>query len=380
MANMTRRQLLLGSGAFMGANLIPGIASTPFTPAMNLMGRAFAGSEIPRPSYEIRANANENPWGPSRVALQAINKAIEISAQYRFMSTELVDLIAAQQQVPVDHVVMGTGSSEILTVAGMLASMDKGSIVCADPTYQSLVGRAKQRGSEIIRVPVNEKFETDLNAMMSAIKKDTKLVYLVNPNNPIPNIIEKNALRDFILEVSKDRMVFVDEAYFEYVDNPNYASMMELIRDEHKNIIVARTASKIHAMAGLRVGFGFAHPDHIKQINANKTGIVNIFARKAAFASYQDDDFQNFTLRKNKESLAIVEGMYEELGVRYVKSNANFSFFETGHEAVEVKARMSELGVAVGRPFPPMTKWSRVSMAKPDEMRYFVQVYKKLYG
>lgn len=380
MANITRRQLLFGGGALVGANLVPGISSTPLSPAINLMGRAFAGSEIPRPAYEIRANANENPWGPSRVALQAINETIGIAAQYRFMSTELIDLIAKQQQLPVDHVAMGTGSSEILTVAGMLASMDKGSIVCADPTYQSLVGRAKQRGSKIIRVPVNENYETDLDAMMSAIKKDTKLVYLVNPNNPIPNIIEKNALREFVLEVSKKRMVFVDEAYFEYVDNPNYASMMSLIRDGQKNVIVARTASKIHAMAGLRVGFGFAHPDHIKQINANKTGIVNIFARKAAYASYQDEEFQKFTLQKNKESLAIVESMYEELGVRYVKSNTNFSFFETGHEAVDVKARLSEHGVAVGRPFPPMTKWSRISMAKPDEMRYFVQVYKKLYS
>jgi histidinol-phosphate aminotransferase len=101
---------------------------------------------------------------------------------------------------------------------------------------------------------------------------------------------------------------------------------------------------------------------------------------QAAYASYQDMEFQDFTRRKNRESLDIVEGMCEELGIRYVKSNANFTFMETGVEIGEVSHAMQEQGIIVGRPFPPMTKWLRVSMAKPNEMRYFVQTYKKLFA
>ncbi|NGX45608.1 MAG: hypothetical protein K940chlam2_00764, partial [Chlamydiae bacterium] len=201
-----------------------------------------------------------------------------------------------------------------------------------------------------------------------AIRTDTTCVYLVNPNNPIPSIIEKNALREFVLEISQDRMVFVDEAYFEFVDNSDYATMMGLVRDGHKNIVVARTASKIHGLAGLRIGFGFAHPGLISEIKIRKTGDVNALGVEAAYASYQDQEFQDFTLRKNKESLAIVEGMHEELGHRYVKSNANFSFFETGRNVNKVRAAFLNEGIMVGRPFPPMLDWLRVSMAKPEEI------------
>jgi len=346
---------------------------------MDLLGKARAAG-LAAPDHLIRAGTNENPWGPSRVALQAINEAIDLSNQYGGIGDEMRALIAGLNDVSPDNVAIGSGSGEILHTAGLLASMETGSIVCADPTYQDLVRYASRAGSEIIRVPVDESLVIDLDAMASAIRADTRLVYIVNPNNPIPSIIEKNRLRDFVLEVSRDRLVFIDEAYYEFVDNPEYGSMMELIAAGHPNIIVARTASKIHGLAGLRVGFGFAHPELIKRIDYAKTGQLNILGMHAAYASYQDEEFQRFTLRKNRESLAIVEGMIAELGLRSVKSNANFVFFETGHDVEVVNARMRENGIYVGRPFPPFLTWSRVSMAKPEEMRYYVQTYRRLFG
>ena len=370
MAAISRRQVLLGGSALMGASLVPGV---------NLIGSAF-GDEMPRPDYMIRAGTNENPWGPSRVAIQAINRNLHLSSKYSGNRRELVSLVAGINDVPDDHVAIGTGSGEILKVAALIATLDRGSIVCADPTYHDLVRYAEGVGSKIIRVPVDEGLGTDLNAMRKAIRKDTKCVYLVNPNNPIPSIIEKKALREFVLEISRDRMVFIDEAYFEFVDNPDFGTMMDLVREGHHNIIVSRTASKIHGLAGLRIGFGFAHPDLITEINSRKTGNINALGIAAAAASYVDDEFQQFTLRQNRKSLDIVESMHEELGHRYVKSNANFTFFQTGRDVREVGAAFRKENIMVGRPFPPMTDWLRVSMAKPDEMRYFVQTYKKLYG
>ena len=369
MAAVSRRQVLLGAGALVGAGMIPG---------SNVIRGAFA-EELPRPDYLIRAGFNENPWGPSRVALQAIVDSIKEANLYGGDRRALAALLAEINDVPADHVSIGTGSGEILRTAGMLTAMDRGSVVCADPTYHDLVRYAERAGSEIIRVPVDpETLQIDLDAMYRAIRSDTKCVYLVNPNNPIPSIIEKNALRDFTLEVSKDRMVFIDEAYFEFVDNPDYASMMDLVRDGHRNIVVSRTASKIHALAGMRIGFGFAHPELTERIEDAKTGAINIIGLNAAIASYRDTEFQAFTIRKNRESLDIVEGMLDDLGHRYVKSNANFTFIHTGRDIGEMQQAFRDANIMVGRPFPPMTDWMRVSMAKPHEMEYFAQVYRTI--
>ena len=371
MGTVSRRQILLGGTALVGASLMPG---------SNIIRGAF-GEELPRPDYMIRAGFNENPYGPSRVALQAIVDSIKMSNLYGGNRRALSALMSEIHNVPTDHISIGTGSGEILRTAGMLAAVADGSVVCADPTYHDLIRYAERAGSEIIRVPVDrETKHIDLNAIHRAIRRDTKSVYLANPNNPVPSIIEKNELRDFTLDVAKDRMVFIDEAYFEFVDNPDYASMMDLVRDGHDNIVVARTASKIHGLAGMRIGFGFAHPDLTQRINDAKTGAINLLGLNAAIASYKDQEFQEFTLRKNRESLDIVEGMLDETGATYVKSNANFTFIYTGRDIQELNAAFRADNIMVGRPFPPMTDWMRVSMAKPEEMRYFVQVYKKLLG
>lgn len=345
------------------------------------MKSALAQGEIPMPDRLIRMNSNENPWGPSRAALRAINAAIEEANLYTyFLAGEMSELIGELQNIGPEHISVGAGSAEILKMGGLLASMDEGSIVVPDPTFEDLPRYAGDNGSEVIRVPVNDNLETDLEAMASAIRRDTKLVYICNPNNPIPNIIEKNALRDFVIEISRDRMVFVDEAYHEFVDDPNYGSMMDLVRNGRRNIIVARTASKIHGLAGLRVGFGFSHPELAAEITRRMTGTLNIIGMRAALASYRDAEHSNFVLRKNKEALEITQGYFREAGIRHINSTANFTFVETGHDIEEVQARFMEHNIRVGRPFPPFRNWMRLSMAKPDEMRYFVQTYKKLFG
>ena len=379
MGSITRRQVLLGSTALAGAGLISSIPSTPFTPSMKLM-RSALGADIEAPDYVIRAHYNENPYGPSRVAIQSIVESIDLANLYADDPTDIVNLLSELNSVAPENIMVGSGSSEVLNVAGLLAGMARGSVVCADPTYQALVRYAENAGAKIIRVPVNEDLGTDLDAMNSAIRRDTKLVYLVNPNNPIPSIIEKTALREFVLEVSEKRIVYVDEAYHEFVNDPDYSTMMDLIAQGQKNLIVSRTSSKIHGLAGLRIGFGFAHPDLATKMTQRRTGRLNIIGLKAAHASYQDQDFQDFTIRKTRESLAVVEGMCEEIGIRYIKSRGNFTFIETGIENDIFQARMKEHGVMTGRAFPPFTRWARISMAKPDDMRYFVQVYKNLFG
>ncbi len=379
-SRISRRNFILGGSAVVAASAMPGIPGTPFSSPVSLMRSALAQDVIPKPDSVIRMNANENPWGPSRVALRAIYAAIEEANLYSFLTNDMKALMSEQQDIGVEHISVGSGSGELLKMGGLLASMQEGSIVVPDPTFEDLPRYAENAGTDVIRVPVSRNMDTDLEAMASAIRSDTKLVYLCNPNNPIPSIIEKNALRDFILEVSRDRLVFLDEAYHEFVDNPDYSSMMDLVREGRRNIIITRTASKIHGLAGLRVGFAYSHPDLATEINNKLTGQLNIIGMRAAMASYQDKEHSNFVLRTTKESLDIVESYLREAGINHIKSNANFSFIETGHDIEEVQARFLTENIQVGRPFPPFRNWARVSMAKPDEMRYFVQTYKKLYG
>lgn len=380
MHRITRRQMLMAGSAIAAASFIPSIPRTPLTPRMRLMNDALA-VDVPRPDYVIRLSANENPYGPSRVALQAISANMHLSNRYSDDPRDLIELMAELNGLTPEHVVVGTGSSEILRVAGMLASSTSGSIVCVDPTYQSLLEYAENGGADIIRVPVNESLNADLDAMRAAVRNDTNMVYLVNPNNPVPSVIEKDAMRDFVVEMSKNHLVFIDEAYHEYVDDPDYSSMLGLVADGHKNIVVARTASKIHGLAGMRIGFGFAHPDLVREMTWRKTGDTHVLGLAAAYASYQDQEFQDFAIRKNKESRAIVEAMCDELGLRYIKSNTNFTFIETGMPNKQVQEKMKEQGILTGRDFPPYhTSWTRVSMSKPEEMRYFVEVYKRLFA
>ena len=381
MGHMTRRQLLAGGGAIVGAGLAPIMQATTRIPALRLVDTAL-GAELPMPDQPIRLNANENPYGPSRVALQAIAENIHLTNRYADepAATELGGIVAAINKVSPDNVMVTTGSGEVLNVAGLLAGLRTGSVVCADPTYQALLRYAENAGVEIIRVRVNENLNADLDGMRKAIRSDTVMVYIVNPNNPIPSVIEKNEMKEFVLEMAENRLVFVDEAYHEYVDNPDYESMIGLVAAGNNNIIVSRTASKIHGMAGMRVGFGFAHPDLINEMKMRRTGDNNVLGLTAAIASYQDQEFQDFSRRKNKESLAIVQGMCDELGIRYAKSNTNFTFISTGIENSVVQEKMLQHNILTGRLFPPFTTWSRISMSTPEHMKYFVQVYKQLFA
>lgn len=369
-----RRQWLKGSGAVVGASVMP---MSWLQAAMT----ASAGELLPRPDHVIRANFNENPYGVSRIALRAIQNTFNQAGHYGGgPRRQLTDVMTHLHDLPPEQVILGSGSGELLKVAGLMAGMSKGSVVCADPTYHDLIRFAARNGSDIIKVPVKDDLGMDLDAMKRAIRKDTKIVYIVNPNNPIPSIIAKRELESFVKEVAKKCMVFVDEAYFEFVDDPSYGSMIDLVRAGQKNLIVTRTASKIHGMAGLRIGFGFGDADLLKELTKIKTGQINVLGLAGAAASYTDNEFQDFTRRKTRESKVIMEKMTSELGLRTTKSHANFVFFETGRAVEEINARLKEKGLLAGRPFPPYLKWSRVSLQKPEEMRYFVQTYKQLFG
>ncbi|MBT5186968.1 MAG: histidinol-phosphate aminotransferase family protein, partial [Kordiimonadaceae bacterium] len=299
---------------------------------------------------------------------------------YNFtMGRKLTNMIADMEGIPQDCVVVGAGSGEFLMASGALCGVKGGDVIVPNPTFGSITRSAAALGANIIRVPVEEDLTISLTSMKNAMTPDTTCVYLCNPNNPIPSIIEKTSLEEFCLEVSKTAMVVIDEAYYEYVRDDNFSTMAHLVAD-NPNIIILRTASKIHGFANVRIGFAFAHPDTLKELRTFRSSTTSFPALMGAVVSYEDKEYQKFIVDKNYESLEILYEMFEELGLRYIKSNANFTFFHAGRDAMEVREKLLEYGILVGRRYDTHPDWVRVSTAKPEEMKYLVEVYKREFG
>lgn len=372
-SKISRRQWLAGTTTAAVSSIL---ASTTSATAQTIL----APNINPTAKNPIRAHFNENVYGMSLKAKKAMIDAVDRSHYYAFDAMfEFRATMAKLENIAPEYVGIGAGSTQFLEKAAIFSKIDNGSILVPAPTYGDIIRFGTALGSKIIHVPVGDDLSINLDAMRAAYTDDVNLIYLCNPNNPIPSIIEKNALREFCLEMSEKATILVDEAYYEYVDNPDFESMISLVK-ENKNIIVTRTASKIHAFAGVRVGVCFAHPDIIKRMFSMFTNGLNYTALKAAIVSYQDYEYQAFLKEKNKESLAIVYKMFEDLNLPYIKSNANFTFFKAGRPSKEVQATMKKHHINTGREFKPFTDWVRLSMTKPEEMQYLCDIYRKEFG
>jgi histidinol-phosphate aminotransferase len=336
-------------------------------------------SEIEASSNEpLRMMWNENPYGPSEAARTAMTRAFHEANLYADEAMgEMRSVIAEQLDLSRDHILLGTGSTEVLQVVALATCTNGGEVVSADPTFQVLNSYAESIGGTVHRVPVDDVLRLDLEAMAKKINENTKLIYVCNPNNPTGTIVPDTELRRFCEEMSRRALVVVDEAYHEYVEHPGYRSLVDLVRNGH-NVIVTRTASKIHGLAGLRVGFGIAQPELVKQLRNQLTGTMNIMGLRAAIASYRDTKFQSHCFDKNRQSKSIVYKTLRELNCRYVESETNFIFFETGVPIEQLRKDMEGQGIRVGRPFPPYLKWCRLSMTKPDEMQQFSEALKRI--
>ena len=367
---LTRRDWLKGTSSLAAASLV--YATSAQAQSVTVKGYT------PSPEDPIRMSSNENPYGITRSARIAMNKAYDVSHLYSGSGRrELAAHIAATEGIPAKNISIGSGSKEFLKVMALITELDGGTVMAANPTYHDLVRYSGWVGTNIKWIDVKkDDMSIDLDAMKAAYTDDVKIIYLCNPNNPIPTIMHKEKLREFCIEMSKKCYVMVDEAYHEYVTDPDYESMAQLAV-ETENMIVTRTASKIHGFAGIRVGFAFAKENLLKLIRERVTGSVNTAAVHGALASYKDQEYIDFVVGKNNEALDVLYKLFAKHNVKHIKANSNFVFFKTGIDFPEVKARFLKHGINIGRPFPPFLDWCRVSTSKPEDMEYFAEVYEK---
>ncbi len=369
---LDRRQWLRTAGLAGAFSLIGGAKAFATEPTL----LRIASNNTPK--TPIRLSSNENPYGPSDKVKQAVLDGFSEACRYPFaLSRELTDLIAQKHGVPSDHVVLTAGSTEGLKVAGLTYGLHGGEILAADPTFLALLDYAEQFGAYIHKVPVDENLAHDIDAMEKRLTGNTRLVFVCNPNNPTGTLLSASKMKSFCENLSKKTVVFADEAYFDYITEPGYPSMVELVK-QGLNVIVSRTFSKVYGMAGIRIGYLIARPDIARRLQDNCMANASVPAIYAAKAAMQDNAFYKFSLQKNAECISLMYKTLDELKMPYVKSHANFVFFNSGKDVTEMNKIMAAKGIMVGRPFPPLTNWLRVSTGKVEEVEAFLKALKEV--
>ena len=343
----------------------------------------------PRPlSKIVKLSSNENPYGPSERVRNAIIKSFDDACRYPYeYILELQNILAKKHNVNPESIVITGGSNEALRVTGLAVADQGGDIVAGQPTYLALMNYAEAWGGKINWVSVDSNKGYDLVEIEKKINEKTKMVFIANPNNPTGTLLEKSLLSKFCERVSEKTLIFCDEAYYDYINEPDYPSMDYLVRQD-KDIIISRTFSKVYGMAGLRIGylvlkpeladklFGEYSPYGRKKIMAQ----TNVLAVAAAIEALKDNDFYTFSLKKANEEKDKIYKLLDYLDLKYVESSTNFVFFESKKHIDALSKQMIDKGVSVGRPFPPFYDWCRISTGTSQEVDRFINAMLELYS
>jgi histidinol-phosphate aminotransferase len=324
----------------------------------------------------VRLSANENPYGPSTKAFQAITDSFGLACRYPDEHNNvLIDKLAKLNGVNHDQILLGDGSGEILKLcAETFTGPQDGKLVVADPTFEAILNNASANGAEVVKVPLTSTYAHDLPKMLSSAKAG--LIYVCNPNNPTASITPKDELRDFITKAPPQTTMLVDEAYFHYADSPDYQSVIALVKD-HPNLIVSRTFSKIYGMAGLRCGYCVAQKETIDRLRRNQMwDSVNCMALAAATASLDDLDHVPNGQRLNREAKTFVTSELDKMGYEQIPSQANFIMFDCKRPVVPLIQAMKERKIQVGRLFPALPNHMRLTIGKKSEMESFVSAFR----
>ena len=362
------------------ASLSSGMALIGGNTLLNPLKAAAAPTYTPRPlAGMIRLGSNENPYGPSPSMRAAMTTAFEEGCRYPWVANaSLIKLIAEKEGVPEDHIVTVAGSTEGLKIAGITFGKGREIISCS-PTFLSMMEYASLWGTEINWVPLTKDLDYNLEEIEKRVSYETGLVFLCNPNNPTGKLLPANQVLDFCETVSKRTVVFSDEAYSDYITEPNYPSMVQLVK-KGLDVVVSRTLSKVYGLAGIRVGYLIARPELAEKLRARVVANTNILAIEAGKAALLDEDFYRFSLQKNIEAKAILTQALDELKLPYLPSHANFVFFQSGRDIQQLNAEMAKKGIGVGRPFPPLNDWCRISTGTREEMQLCVKALKEMLG
>lgn len=368
--NWFKSTFAISTGLALGGGLTSRLEAMPLSNAeRTFFAMKGAGAKV-------RLNSNENPYGPSKKAREAVVNSLNEANRYQFQSQEeLRKKIALRENVDPSYIMFGSGSGEILCLLGAAYGLDGGSVLSSYPTFPLLMNYAEGMSARWDKVDLNDKLEHDYDKMLSAVKDDTKVIFVCNPNNPTGTYVDSSKVRAFTEEASKKALVYADEAYLEFLGGVEKNSMIDLVR-KGSNVVVSRTFSKIFGLAGLRIGYVVAHPDVIKKvskfgdsISASQTAIA------AAHASLGDEEFMQMVRQKNAEARKVLTDYLDSKKYSYGKSEINVVFFPAPKDGRMILQKTEEKGYLIRVWDYQSREWCRVSIGTPDEMKGFVKAF-----
>lgn len=370
-----RSSTLLTAGLFAAPSVSPLLAgpTSPIIPA-SIYERNL---NFPADMRALRARllANENPFGPSELVKNGLKASMNLGNRYGWDEIdELRGMIASEEGVSKDHIMLGPGSSYLLEMAAIAHCRKKGNIVAADPTFMSLIRSAMAVGAKWRLVPLADDYSHDLSAMASKVNGKTRLVYICNPNNPTGTLTPTQDLRNFCTDISAKVPVFVDEAYLDYLGQDSHSQSMVSQIQAGQDVIVARTFSKIRGMAGLRVGYLVGLPHRLKRIRdlVNPHMTLSVASVKAAMMSMEDTEFIEYTRTWTAEARAHTFSSLQNLGIKAIPSVTSFMMFPLQVNGDDFIHDMRDQGIGI-RVFQMNEQpWCRVSMGTMQEMDMFI--------
>ncbi|HUF51900.1 MAG TPA: histidinol-phosphate transaminase [Longimicrobiales bacterium] len=323
---------------------------------------------------------NENPYGPSESVLKAMNYAYKYASRYGYPDSGLVRALAAHHGVATENIMLGAGSGEILEVVGVSLLGDGKKVIGVEPSYGQVYQHATSVRAEAVTVPLLPDYRQDMGALIDAANRharDVGFVYLCNPNNPTGRIVTKREVQQLLDGIPRDMPVLIDEAYHHFVDDSEYATSIPYVL-EGRPVIVARTFSKIYGMAGIRLGYAVAPRALLQRMGPYSTGSISALARYGGMAALQDNAAEarvrETTLQLRRKTTA----QLQRLGFDVIPSETNFFMVHLRRPVQPVITEFRSRGVAVGRPFPPMTEHLRVSIGTPAEMDRFMAAFREI--
>jgi histidinol-phosphate aminotransferase len=339
----------------------------------------LAWAELPKfprpPKDAILINANENPLGPCAAARTAVADIIPQGGRYRFdLRTDLLDLYCKAEGLQRDTVRFYPGSTNPLHFAVVAFTSPQRSYVTADPGYEAGMGAADHVGARVVKVPLTSAWAHDVRAMLAAAP-DAGLFYICTPNNPTGTLTSHADIEYLVANKPKGSVVMVDEAYIHFSDA---SSAIDLVK-AGQDVIVLRTFSKLYGMAGLRCGVALARPDLLAKLDVvGGENPMPVTALVAASASLQDAGLVPERKRMNATVRQQTFAWLDSNGYRYTPSVSNCFLVETKRKAQDVIAAMQTQKVYIGRVWPAMPTWVRITVGTQDEMDHFQTAFQKV--
>ena len=333
--------------------------------------------------YDAMAHlsSNENCWGPPDSVMKAMNSAWKYANRYGYPDGNLVGEIAKHHGVKPENILLGAGSGEILDVVGTTYLLGGKKVLGVEPTYSSVYQHATSIKTSAIKLPLGKDYRQDIPAMIKAANdhaSEIGLLYLCNPNNPTGIVITKDEVKQLLDGIPKTMPVLIDEAYHHFVEDPRYATSVPYVI-EGRPVIIARTFSKIAALAGMRLGYAVAPADHIQKMRPYSMGSINALVKWGGVTSLKDTASQAEVKQKTLALRKKTTTELEAYGYETLPSETNFFMVAIGREIQPVIEEFRQRKVAVGRPFPPMTKHMRVSIGTAEEMDRFMKAFKEIF-